>query len=64
MHSFAKASVLVGLVSLMSLTSACVVSTRDGYHDGYREGYYDREHNRWYHERKWHDCEERDEHCR
>jgi hypothetical protein len=68
MHSFAKASVLVGLMSLLSLTSGCVVAERDGhrdgYHDGYREGYYDREHNRWYHEHSWRDCSDHDEHCR
>jgi 5-formyltetrahydrofolate cyclo-ligase len=64
MHSFAKASVLVGLMSLLSLTSGCVVAERDGHRDGYREGYYDHEHNRWYHEHSWRDCDEHDEHCR
>ena len=60
MHSFAKASVLLGLMSLMSLMSACVISPRDGY----REGYYDHQHNRYYHEHTWHDCGDHDEHCR
>jgi hypothetical protein len=57
---------LTGLVlAVISLTSGCVVHTRDGgYHDGYREGYYDREHNRWYHQKSWRDCEEHDVHCR
>jgi hypothetical protein len=68
MQSFAKAGVLVGLMSLLSLTSGCVVATHDGhrdsYHEGYREGYYDREHNRWYHENSWHECGDHDEHCR
>jgi hypothetical protein len=53
------------LLTLLSLTSACVVSTRDrGYNEGYREGYYDREHHRYWHDRAWRDCIEHDEHCR
>jgi len=52
------------LLALMTVTSACVIATRDRGHDGYREGYYDREHNRYYHEHQWRDCGERDEHCR
>ena len=56
MHSFAKASFLVGLMALMS---ACVVSP-----GGYREGYYDRDHHRYYHEHHWRDCGDRDDHCR
>ena len=64
MHSFAKASVLVGLMSLLSLTSGCVVAERDGHRDGYREGYYDREHHRYYHENSWHECMEHDPYCR
>lgn len=65
MQSLAKASVLMGLMSLLSLTSGCVVATHDdGRREGYREGYYDREHNRWYHEHTWHDCSDHDEHCR
>lgn len=53
------------LLTLLSLTSACVFSTRDrGYNEGYREGYYDREHHRYWHDRAWRDCVEHDEHCR
>jgi hypothetical protein len=47
----------------MVLSSACVVR-ETGYHEGYREGYYDRDHHRYYHEHAWHDCVDRDEHCR
>jgi len=54
----------VGLVlGLMALSSACVVR-ETWYHEGYREGYYDRDHHRYYHENAWHNCGERDEHCR
>jgi hypothetical protein len=49
---------LVG--TLAAIASGCVVAPRDSYH----EGYYDRDHHRYYHERGWHDCVERDEHCR
>jgi hypothetical protein len=53
------------LITLAALSTGCVVHDRGpGYHEGYREGYYDREHNRWYHENAWHDCEEHDVHCR
>lgn len=48
------------LAGLVVLASACVVAPREGY----REGYYDRDHHRYYHENTWHDCTERDEHCR
>ena len=61
MKSIVKGSFLVGLIAA---TSACVVAPRGGYHEGYREGYYDREHRRYYHEHEWHECVERDEHCR
>jgi hypothetical protein len=47
------------LLGLTALSSACVVAG-----PGYPEGYYDHEHNRYYHENTWHDCGERDEHCR
>ena len=57
MNLFAKTSVLIGLMALMS---ACVIAPRDGYH----EGYYDRDHHRYYHEHSWHDCGEHDDHCR
>jgi hypothetical protein len=46
-------SFLLGLILLA--TSGCVVEPR--------EGYYDHPHHRWYHEHRWHDCVERDEHC-
>jgi len=29
-----------------------------------REGFYDRDHHRWWHEHAWHECGDRDEHCR
>jgi hypothetical protein len=29
-----------------------------------REGFYDHDHHRWWHEHGWHECRERDEHCR
>jgi hypothetical protein len=45
------------LLGLTALSSACLVA-------GPHEGYYDRDHNRYYHESSWHDCGERDEHCR
>jgi hypothetical protein len=55
MQLFAKTSVLLGLIAMMS---ACVVA-------GPREGYYDRDHHRYYHERTWHDCGAHDEaYCR
>jgi hypothetical protein len=43
------------LLALIMLASACGEP---------REGFYDRDHHRWYHERQWRDCGERDEHCR
>jgi hypothetical protein len=49
------------LLALTALSSGCIVAEP---RDGYREGHYDREHHRYYHEREWHDCGERDEHCR
>ena len=48
------------LAGLVVLASACVVAPREGY----REGYYDRDHHRYYHENTWHECADRDEHCR
>jgi len=29
-----------------------------------REGYWDREHHRWWHEHRWHECDEHEPHCR
>jgi hypothetical protein len=48
----AKGSFLLGLIGLVM---GCVVTPN--------EGAYDHEHHRYYHERSWHDCGERDEHC-
>jgi len=45
------------LLALISFSSACVVATP-------REGYWDREHNRYWAERGWHDCAYGDMHCR
>jgi hypothetical protein len=42
-------------LALITLASACVVETR--------EGYWDRDHNRWYHEHAWHECGDHDMHC-
>jgi hypothetical protein len=53
-QSMIRSGILLGLIAL---SSACVVA-------GEREGYYDRDHHRYYHENTWHECGERDEHCR
>jgi hypothetical protein len=50
----AKSAFLTGLIAL---ASACVVA-------GPREGYYDRDHHRYYREHAWHECGDRDDHCR
>lgn len=47
-------SFLLGLAIMMA---GCVVA-------GPREGYYDRDHHRYWHERVWVACGDRDEHCR
>jgi hypothetical protein len=44
------------LYAMGLLTAGCVVEPH--------EGYWDRDHNRWYHEHKWHDCHEPDAVCR
>jgi hypothetical protein len=44
------------LLGLIVFASACVVAPR--------EGYWDHDHHRYYHENAWHDCGDRDEHCR
>ena len=54
-----KAGFLLGIIAL-SLTSGCVVATRDNYH----EGYWDREHARYYHNHAWVACDHEDVHCR
>ena len=45
------------LLALTAIASGCIVAEP-------REGYWDRGHNRWYHEHTWHECGDRDEHCR
>ncbi len=50
---FAGSTFLLGLIGLVA---GCLV--------GPREGYYDGNHHRYYHANGWHDCAERDEHCR
>ena len=50
--SIVKGSFLLGLIVI---ATGCVIAPREGYYDG--------EHHRYYHERTWHDCSERDEHC-
>jgi hypothetical protein len=44
------------VLALLMASSACVVEPH--------ENYYDRDHHRYYHEHVWHDCMDRDEHCR
>jgi hypothetical protein len=44
------------MLGLFMFTSGCVVEPH--------EGFYDRDHHRWYHEHGWHDCGDRDDHCR
>jgi hypothetical protein len=56
-QSLVRGGILLGLIAL---SSACVVAEPGHYH----EGYYDRDHHRYYHENTWHECGERDDHCR
>lgn len=79
MKGSSRFSALGALVSvaLMVCLSGCVIHDREtvrtvhdgstvhdsNYAQGYQEGYYDREHNRYWHEKAWHDCIEHDEHC-
>jgi hypothetical protein len=56
------------IASAVIALSGCVVHDREvvhdgGYAQGYKEGYYDREHNRWWHDQAWRDCEAHDTHC-
>lgn len=44
------------LLGLVALAAGCVVAPREGYYDG--------DHHRYYHEKSWHECVDRDEHCR
>jgi hypothetical protein len=62
-HTIISHTVLLGLVAL---SSGCVIHERGGEsrEQAYREGYYDREHNRYYHEHSWHECEEHNAYCR
>lgn len=56
MNNLKTIAVRGGLLAMIVFASACVVAPR--------EGYYDNDHHRYYHENQWHDCGERDEHCR
>jgi hypothetical protein len=47
-------SFLLGLITLSTL-SGCIVEPR--------EGDYDHNHHRWYHEHRWQECGDRDDHC-
>lgn len=51
-------TVLCGLVMLLA---GCVMRVGGV---GPREGFFDRDHHRYYHDHQWHECIERDEHCR
>jgi hypothetical protein len=44
------------LGGLMLVVTSCVIVPR--------EGFYDRDHHRYYHDHGWHECGERDNHCR
>jgi hypothetical protein len=52
------------LISLIAVLAGCVIAP------GPREGYYDQPHHRYYHDRAWHDCDDRrdrddrDDRCR
>ena len=45
------------LLALIEIASGCIVAEP-------RDGYWDHQHNRWYHDHTWHECGDRDEHCR
>ena len=69
LHRVAAPGGLILAVSLL-LLSGCVVHEREhevvhdgSYSEGYKEGYYDRERNRYWSEKAWHDCIEHDVHC-
>jgi hypothetical protein len=47
---------ILALLGVSLVVPGCVVEPR--------EGFYDRDHHRWYHEHAWHECGDRDEHCR
>lgn len=44
------------LLALIGVLFACTGEPRDGF--------YDRDHHRYYREHSWHECGDRDEHCR
>jgi hypothetical protein len=46
------------LLGLTLTTSGCVVEPREGYYD------HGHGHARWYHEHRWHECGEHEDHCR
>ena len=50
------AGVIPLLLGFMLAVPGCVVEPRDGF--------YDRGQHRWWHEHAWHDCGDREEHCR
>ncbi len=47
----------VVLAALVAFASGCVVAEP-------REGFYDHDHHRYYGGHGWHECGERDDHCR
>jgi hypothetical protein len=49
----AKGSFLLGLIGILF-----------GCNGEPRDGFYDRDHHRYYREHSWHECGDRDEHCR
>ena len=56
------------LLSLLALSSGCVVHERsasasEAREEGYREGYYDRDHHRYYRDHSWHECTDHDAYC-
>jgi len=53
LKSVAKGGLALALVALVT---GCIVEPR--------ENYYDRDHHRYYTGHAWHDCGERDDHCR
>lgn len=44
------------IFAMIGLALGCVVAPREGNYDG--------DHHRYYHEHAWHECTDRDEHCR
>lgn len=47
------------LLSLIALLAGCVIAPDQGP----RDGYYDHPHHRYYHDHRWHDCRDHDDHC-